>query len=102
MAESPSGSQFVIKVSPDRDNRYKIVETRVHERVQELEEVTEQWGVYKRHENVIQNVAEETKAVVGETKSYGVDLERIRTDFGRINVCLALCFFFSRKIFEFR
>ena len=93
MAESPSGSQFVVKASPDRENRYQIVQTRVQERVHELEEVTEQWGDYKRHENVILNVVEETKTVVGETKSYGVDLEKIKTDFGRINVRLlfAIC-----------
>ena len=92
MAESPSGHHFVVTVSPDREERYKIVETRVQERVQDLEEVSEQWMKYKTEEKVIVNVIEESKAMVGETKTYGVDLEAMKVDFGRINVCyFTLC-----------
>ena len=100
MAESPSGHQFIVKRSPDREERYKIVQTRVHDRIHALEDVTEQWSEYKSQENVVLNVVEETKAMVGETKSYGVELENIKADFGRINVCLSTWFLFIWKKIE--
>lgn len=86
MAESPSGHQFIVTKSPDREERYKIVQTRVHDRVHALEEVSEQLNEYKGQENVVLNVMEENKATIGEAKSYGVELEKIKADFGRINV----------------
>ena len=101
MAKSPSGHQFVVTKSPDREERYKVVETRVHERLRSLDEVARDLNEYKGHENVVLNVIEETKALVSETTEYGVDLKKIKEDFGRINVRALTLFYFCDMIRDF-
>lgn len=93
MAEAP-GYSFVVTKSPDREERYRIVEERAKERIQDLEEVTQEFDEYRKQENAIVEVMEEAKGIVGEKESYGIDLGKMKADFGRINVSVA----FSSKL----
>ena len=87
MAESPSGHQFVVKkVHEECEESYHVLEQSVQERFETLQGVSQCLQDYGAEEDVIVNVFEETKGVISENNSYGVDIEKVKADFGRINV----------------